>query len=144
MDERSHLLLDLIAQAAYDRQPETVQFLSARLARQSPDPVQLQIPTAAADPATVAPRSWALTAREVGQIVQDYIAGREIGETVTFTSIANHIAMIPGLILDNEIVPTERRERWRNQVSAAINRMREMGVLGRGEKVSHYVVLRRV
>jgi hypothetical protein len=82
------------------------------------------------------------TAAQVGRICRQYVRSKKVGDVITFVSLKEHVEATPGLVLDREIVLNERRERWRNQVSMAISRMKDEGILGPSSKTSHYVLLR--
>jgi hypothetical protein len=77
----------------------------------------------------------------IHSLVCRYLRNRSIGYTFSFAAIADYIESFEGIDLDRTLVKSERRERWRNQVSMSINKLRRYGCLHKGDKNSHYILV---
>jgi hypothetical protein len=77
----------------------------------------------------------------IHSLVCRHLRSRSIGHKFSFVAIADYIESIEGIDLDRTLVKSERRERWRNQVSQSIDKLRRYGCLQKGDKNSHYILV---
>lgn len=146
MTSKAEILAELIQQAAVDHQVEAIAYFVGLLKQEVKPKNQ---PQTRPKDSCVMPLQGMLAVQpvaspmDVHRIVCTYVSNR-VSETVKFCDIAHYVESTAVLPLDRELVPNERRERWRNHVSMSINRLRSSGVLIKGEnKNSHYTVAKR-
>lgn len=70
----------------------------------------------------------------------DYVRTLQVGETFSFCSMADYVETRPGITLDRAFV--DYSERWRRQISYAIEKLRARGYIEKAEKNTHYRVIK--
>lgn len=149
MTTKSQLLMELITESANDREPGVTTWLALQLARAC-----AKSQASGADestPAALAPKQQDLVLsvvtpslkHEIAQVIRRYISDRDPGDFLKFGDIADYVASTPGIVLNTEIVKTEKRERWRQHVSNVLVRLRSQGVIGMTGQNQKYVIIRR-
>ena len=127
-------LIACIELALHEGAIETAEMLIAILKQGA---IESQKPVASA-----APVPGRATPSDIYVICCDYLRTCSLGTSFNFAAIADYIQSRPGIKLDKTVTESERRERWRNNVSQSLEKLQARGYLGKGGRNAWYLVKR--
>lgn len=82
------------------------------------------------------------TPSEIYIICCQFLQTLRLGDEFNFCYIADYVQTRPGIALDSSVNTSERREKWRNNVSQALDKLRARGFLEKADKNASYRVKR--
>lgn len=82
------------------------------------------------------------TSSDIYVMCCDYLRTCLPGTSFNFATLADYIQSRPGITLDKTVTESERRERWRNNVSQSLEKLQARGYLGKGGRNAWYLVKR--
>jgi hypothetical protein len=127
-------LKELAQRALRDDNLEAAKFLinSALQRDLEPVPTYKQLPISNLAPSI-------LNLQETDLALIHYLS-KHTGEEVRFSQIANHFRDVYGHRLDQTWISGESRPKWRQLISKGLNRLRDTGLLTKGEMRTSHVV----